>query len=373
MAGGCVMSSVVIVDVRALTALGDLEATWDGLMESRSALKPLDSLEEPFRKWQAGHVPHLNADFGGTDRLNALLDRLLSDLEVSLDTHLIAATTKGAPDEFLHHPAGPWQGQPWDLSELICKKLALSCSAVTVSAACASGTMAVIQGTLRLQRNESKAVLVVGIDILSRFVLSGFAGLKALSPGLCRPFDQDRNGLCLGEGAGLALLMTEEEAVDRGLRPLARISGCGSACDASHITAPCRQATGLIAAIRQATQNGRLRVGAVHAHGTGTLHNDAMEMTAFSSCWENQVPPFHSVKGAIGHTLGAAGVIETAIAIKSLQSGFVPPTVGLVSPEVRCKEALTGSSPQPLVCPSILKCNSGFGGINAALLLEAFE
>jgi 3-oxoacyl-(acyl-carrier-protein) synthase len=110
-------------------------------------------------------------------------------------------------------------------------------------------------------------------------------------------------------------------------------------------------------------------VGGINAHGTGTVFNDAMEMYAFSQLWATP-PPFHSVKGAIGHCLGAAGIIESAIAIKSLHEGKIPPTVGLERPEARIAKVIAGEAALPLTSGSILTCNSGFGGINAALLFD---
>jgi 3-oxoacyl-(acyl-carrier-protein) synthase len=123
-------------------------------------------------------------------------------------------------------------------------------------------------------------------------------------------------------------------------------------------------------AFKEATSELQLPVGGINTHGTGTFYNDAMEMTAMRSCWQQNVPPFHSVKGAIGHCLGAAGVIEAAIAVRSLQEGYLPPTVGLATNE-DASLPVSGSRPLPLLSPSILSCNAGFGGINAAILLSA--
>ncbi|MFN2369312.1 MAG: hypothetical protein ABR605_10285 [Desulfurivibrionaceae bacterium] len=141
--------------------------------------------------------------------------------------------------------------------------------------------------------------------------------------------------------------------------------------DAGHITAPCREATGLLRALDLCTEGGSQPVGAVNAHGTGTRFNDAMEIKAFRHHLAGGIP-VHSVKGAIGHCLGAAGVIEAALAVKSLAEGRIPPTVGLVEPDPEMINP-AGARPFDLVYPSILSCNSGFGGINAALLLHSPE
>jgi 3-oxoacyl-(acyl-carrier-protein) synthase len=164
------------------------------------------------------------------------------------------------------------------------------------------------------------------------------------------------------------LLCATEEAHKRNWPILAQITGWGAACDAVHITAPDREASGLIAAIKKATDNCCRQVGAINAHGTGTRHNDAMEIFAFTTLWGRNNPPFHSVKGAIGHCLGAAGVIEAVLSVESLNKGLIPPSVGLTIPEPGIGH-VTGQKPLALDHPSILSCNSGFGGINTSILI----
>jgi 3-oxoacyl-(acyl-carrier-protein) synthase len=148
----------------------------------------------------------------------------------------------------------------------------------------------------------------------------------------------------------------------------AKISGWGVSGDAGHITAPCRNGSGLIRVFEQITDQGKKQVGAINGHGTGTLYNDAMEITAMNHFFK-QPPPFYSIKGAIGHCLGGAGVMEGCLSIMSLKHNLIPATIGLETPDVRTKMA-TGKKEQTLSHPSILSCNSGFGGINAGVLLE---
>ncbi|MBW1938846.1 MAG: beta-ketoacyl synthase [Deltaproteobacteria bacterium] len=364
------MKSVAVVATKAITSLGNLDQTWSGLMEGRSALTCLKS-DDFFGKWPVGSIERLEGELGTAKRLQALIKLLLADNPlIPDDTTLILAITKGAPDEFLAGSVGPKSGQPCDTASYMAKELGLKGPVSTISAACASGTIALIQGVHRLISGDAKTVAVIGIDILSRFVLAGFAGLMAHSSQPCRPFDLRRDGLSLGEGAGIMLLCATEEAHKRNWPILARITGWGASCDAIHITAPDREASGLIATIKTATDNCRRQVGAINAHGTGTRHNDAMEICAFTSLWGKNNPPFHSVKGAIGHCLGAAGVIEAILSVESLKKGLIPPSVGLTTPESGIGH-VTGQKPLTLDCPSILSCNSGFGGINASILMEA--
>lgn len=358
---------VVIIDSGLVCAAGNQDECWQRLLAGESALKPLGLSD---LHCHVGQIRNIEEDIGSKARLVTLIRHGLRQLQPITDlaqTHLLVATTKGAADESLLDATKENHGLAWQVAGIIAGEIGPIAHQTTVSAACASGTVALIQASQMIERDEAKQVLVVGIDILSRFVLAGFTQLQALATGPCRPFDKDRNGLCLGEGIGLMLLTSKEIANQRNDTALAAMQGWGIACDANHITAPCRQASGLRSALRQATANGTRAVGAINAHGTGTIHNDAMEITAFQNIWDDTPPPFHSVKGAIGHCLGAAGVIEACLTVQALRAGEIPGTVGLVHP-ADFPDRL-GDRRQKITSPAIISCNSGFGGINAAILL----
>ncbi len=362
--------SIVVSAMGAVTALGDLDDTWDGLLAGKTGLAPLGEFES-LENFPVGRVADLHGALGSKDRLDNLLELVSRNVpQLSPKTALIVSTTKGAVDELMNNTVGPWPGQPWDLADDLANRLGIHGEKTTVSAACASGTLAIINAAQRLVAKECDAVLVVGIDLLSRFVLAGFAKLQALSREPCRPFDRERQGLSLGEAAGYVLLTRQDVNQEKDWPVEATLGGWGTACDAKHITAPCRHATGLIAAINQATDNGKMAIGGINAHGTGTMFNDAMEMHGFQTLWPERQPPFHSIKGAVGHTLGAAGVIEAAIAVKSLQAGIIPPTVGLNESD---SPAAVHPEPANLTHPTILSCNSGFGGINACVVLGSSD
>lgn len=364
------MSRSVIAAAAVWTALGDLEQTWAGLLAGRSGLAA-GQLPPPLARYPVGTVPALAGPWGSAARQEQLWRRLLAALpELPPATGLVLATTKGAVDELLREAGPPWPGQPWALAGEIAASAGLNGPTITVSGACASGTIALIRAAQLVNSAAGPpCVLVVGLDLLSLFVTGGFARLQALTPTTCRPFDQYRDGLALGEGAGALLVARGAEAGRRGWPRLAAIDGWGVSGDAGHITAPCRQASGLTRALALCTDRGRKPVGAVNAHGTGTRFNDAMEIQAFRASLPAETP-CHSVKGGIGHTLGAAGVIEAALAVKALATGVIPPTVGLTGPEPD-SGLFSGREALPLAHPSLLSCNSGFGGINAAVLLAA--
>ena len=360
------MREVYLTAGGMLTGAGSLNQTWSTLLAGRTALHTDTGLLET--DFPLGIIPGLKQPVGTAARLDELLDHLFIDLPpLPEDMPLICASTKGAVDELLTDRATD-SGQIWQLGEQIRACLELKGEASIVSAACASGTIAVIQAGMRISSGETDQALVVGLDILSHFVVGGFTSLQGLSPAPCRPFDQQRDGLSLGEG-GCWLLLTAKrpDHSAEGIHPC-RLESWSISCDATHITAPCRNASGLIRVLEELQSKTTIPIGGINAHGTGTVYNDAMELLAFDRCLPEQTPVC-SVKGCIGHCLGGAGCIEIILAMKSLQENCLPPTVGLATHE-KSNMRLSGSRQLELLHPSILSCNSGFGGINAAVLLS---
>ena len=165
--------------------------------------------------------------------------------------------------------------------------------------------------------------------------------------------------------------MSEERARREGRAALGTIHGWGSANDANHITAPARDGCGLVLAIEAALAKAALtaeEIAAISAHGTGTVYNDAMELTAVARVFGERPLPVQSLKGAVGHTLGAAGAIEAVFGLECLARRVMPPTVGLVEPEEAGRGRVAAAA-QSIAGDYLLSTNSGFGGVNAALLL----
>jgi 3-oxoacyl-[acyl-carrier-protein] synthase-1 len=240
---------------------------------------------------------------------------------------------------------------------------------LVVSNACISGVMALIVAKRFLQSGRYDHALVVGADELSRFVVSGFQSLQALSNEPCRPFDAARKGINLGEAAAAMLLTTNPDAYKR--EASVRILGSGLSNDANHISGPSRTGEELGMAIAQALQESEMSpnsIDFISAHGTATLYNDEMEAKAFTHTGLGNVP-LNSLKGYYGHTLGAAGILETVISTRSLYNNVLIPTLGFktlgVSPSVNViKEVVS----KPV--STFLKTASGFGGCNAAIVLQ---
>jgi 3-oxoacyl-(acyl-carrier-protein) synthase len=237
----------------------------------------------------------------------------------------------------------------------------------TLSVACVSGLIAIQQGAKLIESGSADAVFVVGVDHLSAFVVSGFTALKALDPTGCRPFDRDRRGLSAGE-AGAAIVLVRADLLQR-IAP--RVLGWGSSNDANHLTGPSRDGSGLALAIRTALEAASLAPGQidfVHAHGTGTPYNDAMESLALRTIFGDACPPVAASKGIFGHTLGAAGVLETIVCEIALRENFLPGTPRLETPAEGTPASLV-LVPRPAKLRRVLKLNTGFGGINGALII----
>lgn len=374
---GNLLKEVFVAEIAAISAIGDsLEEMWLKLLEGGSATKeierfPTDKLE--FHK--GASIPWLDS-FKGDNRVIELTRKLLGQIKnPPEETYMIWAGIKGDTEYIEQKAKGEVKTSHYlarHYRSFACQKLGIRNNGIDVNAACASSTVALAMGAELIASGQKSSVLICCADILSRFSFTGFSALRGLSATKCRPFDAQRDGLVLGDGAAAILLTDEETAAANNYPLLGRLTGWGIANDANHITGPARDARGLIKAIKSAMdQSGISKEGieAYCAHGTGTVYNDAMELTGVESLYGSRKFPLFSVKGAIGHTLGAAGAIEAAISVKSLQENKVPPTAGFENHEERTIGRLS-SSPQKFDGKSILTTNSGFGGCNAALIFE---
>ena len=246
----------------------------------------------------------------------------------------------------------------------------------TVSVACVSGLIAISQAAKIIQRGDADAVFVVGVDALSEFVVAGFTALKALDPLGCRPFDAARCGLSPGEaGAAMVLVKSDfHQSKEKLAGPATvKIRAFGGSNDANHLTGPSRDGSGLAQAIRVALAAAKFsstEIDFVHAHGTGTPYNDAMESLALQTIFGDACPPVSGAKGLLGHTLGAAGVIETICCVLALQNNFLPGTPRLDLPADGTPKNLLREPRLDVRVKNVLKLNTGFGGMNGALILS---
>ena len=235
---------------------------------------------------------------------------------------------------------------------------------VLVCNACISGVMAAIVGARLIRMGKYEHVVVAGADILSEFILSGFAALKAVSEAPCRPFDKDRTGISLGEGCATLVLSAHAQSTSD-----IQILGGSISNDANHISGPSRTGSGLQQAVRNAlAASGNPTVDFISAHGTATLYNDEMEAKAFNAVGLNEVP-LNRFKGYWGHTLGAAGVLEIVASCASMRNDTLIESAGYAASGVSLPLNII-EAPASAAIQTCLKTSSGFGGCNGAVVLQ---
>jgi len=379
------MTKVYIADATTITALGDgIEALYQGLVNGISGLTDISGYPRfdtsAYQSSWAGLVPDLASNHDPGSLIFALADRLLKNLgPIAPDTCLITASTKAGIDllpVFTKNPIVLPNGLlVSSIPGYISQKLSLSRPGFNISAACASSTIALAKGAAMIKSGREEAVLVCALDVVSEFVFSGFSAIGAMSPDPAAPFDINRKGLTLGEGAAGVLLMNEKKLraaqKTEKITKFAQITGWGVANDACHLTAPARDGAGLKMAISAACQKAKISyrdIRAVNTHGTGTQYNDEMELRVLNDLFDPTIMA-NSIKGTIGHTLGAAGAIEAALCVKLLENKILPGTRGFTKPSPRARQIIS-SHARPLENGPILTTNSGFGGINAALIIQ---
>lgn len=247
-----------------------------------------------------------------------------------------------------------------------------------VTNACSSGANALGLAMMEIRQGHARRAVAAGYDIVSEFVFGGFNALRLIDPEPCRPFDIHRNGLTLGEAAGVLVLESADEAARGGRRPLAELSGYAGWIEAYHCTKPEPTGEGAWRVMRDCLADAGQTpdaVGCVNAHGTGTPSNDTMEALAierlFGDCPHTLVT---ANKASVGHTLGAAGVVEAIFSALSLRDGVVPPTRHTqdVIPELRAGR-LAPAARRVEGLDHVLSTSYGFGGTNAALLLSRWR
>ncbi len=351
------------------------EAVWRALQEGKSGVRRIaDPALHPREIWAA----QLDAA-QWEDLENALPDQELSPLErmaiwsasdacgiagADLSKALfVFSSTKGNIE---------WLGSRPDERNRLSRSAALIAGAagiptkpVVISHACVSGVAALIYAMRALQSGRYETAVVTGADRLTAFVVAGFASFQALAEGPCRPFDAARKGINLGEAAATIILSTKP-----GPSPLAILAGGSTSNDANHISGPSRTGAELAQAIGAALGEGGLRteeIGLVSAHGTATIYNDEMESRAFAAAGLLGAP-VHSLKGYFGHTLGAAGLLESALLIESLRHGLSIASAGYQDCGVPHPLNISTSSGAVLDARHALKTASGFGGCNAAVV-----
>jgi 3-oxoacyl-[acyl-carrier-protein] synthase II len=251
----------------------------------------------------------------------------------------------------------------------------------SVATACASANNAIGDALQAIQHSNADVIVTGGTEAaITQMGLSGFQNMKALSTrnedpaGASRPFDAERDGFVLSEGAGLLILEEYEHAKRRGARIYCEVLGFGASADAGHITAPDEQGTGAGRAMSDALANAQLNasdIGYINAHGTSTPLGDAAETQAIKRIFGEHARKLSisSTKSQLGHTLGASGGIEMVVTVKALAHGVLPPTINLTNPDPACDLDYTPNTARERRVEYAMSNSFGFGGHNASVVV----
>jgi len=374
---------VVITGMGALSALGaTTQELWNGLLANRSGVRRVPRLvESGIRVTTGGEVEAVSPQNAERDREianRAIEDALAESKRDAAECGFIWSTGLDTfqlgPNGFVHRSAG-----------LCFSKLSTRFAGPRrmIAAACASGTQAIGEAFRLIQNGQADACVAGGSSVmLTPFYLIGFAGLQAVAvdngddPSMaCRPFDKRRKGFALADGAGAMVLETLAGAQKRGAPMFAEMIGFGMSQDAYDLNRPCDDGSGAELCMRRALDDAAIfpdQIDAVNAHATATYSGDLAEAAAlrkvFAKRW--QEVPVSGSKGAIGHAMAAAGVLEAIVAAQTCATGIVPPTVNLNQVDEGCELDHVIAEPRETDADTVLSVSFGMGGQNAAVILK---
>ncbi len=256
---------------------------------------------------------------------------------------------------------------------------------MAVVSACASGTNAIGEATEAIRRGSAEVVFTGGAEaVITQIAMAGLSVMGALSTRndaperASRPFDKNRDGFVMGEGAAVLVLESLEYALSRGATILGEISGYGASNDAFHISAPAENGAGAALCMQNALDDAGLEagnIGYINAHGTSTPLNDKSETAAIKTVYGEQAYaiPVSSTKSMTGHLLGAAGALEAVVCVKTLQDEILPPTINYETPDPECDLDYVPNQSRPLKVEHIMSNSFGFGGHNASIIVSRYH
>jgi len=399
---------VVITGAGIITALGsDWKSNAEGFRRGRTAFRPVSLFDVRRQRVKTAAEADLPAELPSTDlsrreerRLSRAARLLLcateqawrqAGWEPSENLPLVLGTTSGGmrmgEDYYRQAISAPFarHGQLTRVVQYQAQRPALELARafgfrgpITIIAnACASGANAVGHAWSLLRHGHAERVLTGGYDALTQMVFAGFDSLQALSPTECRPFDSQRDGLSLGEGAAVLALETLDHAQKRGAAILGEVAGYGAATDAHHLTQPHPAGDAALASMKRACDKAGVapeEIDYLNAHGTGTPLNDSAEAEAINR-WAGESAAklrVSSTKASIGHLLGAAGAVEALVCLMALREQWLPPTTTLRTPDSACRFQIV-REPCSARVEFALTNSFGFGGANATLILRRWH
>ena len=389
------MRSVVVTGLGVVSPFGTgVKAFWEGISAGSCAIRPITLIDtEGFRCRIAAEVP---GDIAGSAR-RSRADRLglaaareaLDDAGIVRAERADAALVVGAVGGgMLETEAWYWQRArggaapiPWALrscfpsahADVIGSALGLGGPRETIVTACSSGAVSLALAADLVADGVAPLAIAGGVDALTRICFMGFNALKLLDQEPCRPFDRDRRGMSLGEGAAFVVLEDARRAKARQARVYAELAGYGMTGDAFHVTSPHPEGDGMARAMRAALQQAGVApasVGYVNAHGTATLQNDRIEARAMRAVFGEGRLLVSSTKSMIGHTMAAAGALEAVATVLALLNELVPPTARLENPDPELCFDCVPRVAREVAVEHAISNSFGFGGQNVTLLFR---
>ncbi len=411
------MRRVVITGIGAITPVGkDMAATWEGLVQGRSGIRRITRFDaSDFPCQIAGEVdgfdPGLYVEKKEQKKMDTFIlyamaasQMALADSGFVIDSSnaervgvVVSSGIGGLPAIEKYHKVllerGPRKVTPFFIP-MVLINLASGQIAIRLGAkgpntapvtACATGTHSIGDAFRMIQRGETDAMIAGGAEsTICALGVGGFSAMKALSTRndeperASRPFDAERDGFVMGEGAGVMILEELEQARKRGAAIYAEVAGYGQSCDAYHMTSPAPEGEGAARCIALALKDGGVapeEVDYINAHGTSTPYNDEFETMAIKSVFGTHAGKLaiSSTKSMTGHLLGAAGGVEGVILAKVIRDGVIPPTINYEFPDPKCDLDYVPNEARQHTVRAALSNSMGFGGTNAALLLRRFS
>lgn len=397
--------AVVITGMGVYSPIGcDADSFWNSLITGKSGAGPVDSIEttdlprkiacqvrEPI---PLAFIPeHENLQsVGRAAQLaiaashQAVADASLTKADMASPRVCVTMGTTMGETQFIEdrltgdstrwltpeHMREILSGQPGSIAQHVCESLGIKAQSYDLYGACAAGNMAIAAARRHLLEGRCDIALAGGADGFSRLAFLGFMRLRVMAAETCRPFDERRDGLFVGEGSAVFVLERESSARARGARLHARILGASVASENYHPTRPHPEGDGLSRSTLSALAEAGLSRGDIDyvcAHGTGTPQNDAIEVAVLDKCFSHGVP-FSSIKSLTGHTMGAAAAIEAAACILTLRHQTLIPTWHLDNVLQPCKQDAIKGSPRSAKVRYVLNNSAGFGGYNSSIVLS---
>ncbi|MBQ2105337.1 MAG: beta-ketoacyl-ACP synthase II [Lachnospiraceae bacterium] len=410
------MNRVVVTGLGAVTPIGnDVDTFWNSLKEKKIGFGPITAFDTTeFKVKLAAEVTNFDAkqfmDPKAARRMErfsqfavAAAKQALDDAKINMsemDPYRIGVSIGSGvgslqiieKEHVKMMEKGPGRVNPLMVPLMISNMAAgnvsiqfgLKGKCIDVVTACASGTHSIGEAMRSIQHGEVDVMVTGGTEsCITPIGVAGFSGLTALSTSedpkrASIPFDAERSGFVMGEGAGIVVLESLEHAKARGARIYAELVGYGATCDAYHITSPAEDGSGAARAMLNAMDEAGIKpeqIDYVNAHGTSTHHNDLFETKAIKLALGEHAPhvKINSTKSMIGHLLGAAGGVEFVTCVKSIENGFVHATVGLSVDDPECDLDYTKGEGVSVNVNYAISNSLGFGGHNASLLVKKFE